>query len=1017
MPPLPRTHFVSGLAVWDALNETQQDKLRSVLLSPSEVPSRAAEGYAESYRRLAIDCAEFSMWMSMTDSAASRAAIERVGEAMETGLARLQSVLEGLRSGKASAEWPARLALAYRPQLDRPIAETAPDEALAGLVVPTLGAGYVSPRFRVAEYSPEARPAEESWWNDAVHRDDVEWFLAGHLTSPTAVEVPLVLLGQPGSGKSLLTKVLAARLPPEDYLPVRVELRHVNADAPLQDQIESALREATGERMEWPDLVREAGDALPVVMLDGFDELLQSTGVSHSNFLELVREFQRREADQGRPVAVIVTSRTVVADRVRFPEGTVVAKMEPFDDSQIARWLAVWNEANAGYFSSSQPDLRPLPIEVVLPHRALAEQPLLLLMLSFYDADGNALQKHSDQLARADLYEGMLAKFIDRELDKLHADAEQSERDDLAAKELDELSVVAFAMFNRGKKSVSEPDLDGDLATLLPEDYSVDDAAARMARRLSRAQMAVGRFFFIHRSQAIVDDARLNDYEFLHATFGEYLVARLVSKILDDLVELSQAEPPSRAVRSGSGPQDDRLWDLLSFAPMADGSQILGFLGELINKPDARIVVLRAVLAELFRRTLLPRQLGYAGYEPRRLTVPSRHAAYSANLLLLNILASGDSLRGSALFGTEIGVVDTWRSFALLWRSQLEPAGWDGLINAVSVSRGSDSAARDLTISYGKVRLTKPIEHFATVGWLSAGAVRSGEESQIEDTGINAEKTAWQAIFLCAPELDLLMNALQPLLRLSPAAFRQVTHSSDGTVRSVMHEALRAIIEAGISDNRENSLKAARALLRRRSVTSTVANKWATVAGTLATSVLSSPLTLATLGMGGVVAPIVTSTGTFSDSFDQAESEETFPALRLLTADYDATVKSFHMFRDLTDVSAVYENVNPIELAAEEPSFIDSVLRLAQEKDLIDWAAVPGLTLLAAMEPGKLGELTELRVKFVLQAAGRYPAHANVIRLIRDRYNTHVRGRQSDCRESAEEAPPKGQADSEPSPL
>jgi hypothetical protein len=116
--------------------------------------------------------------------------------------------------------------------------------------------------------------------------------------------------------------------------------------------------------------------------------------------------------------------------------------------------------------------------------------------------------------------------------------------------------------------------LDADLATLLPEDYSADDAATRIARRLSRAQMAVGRFFFVHRSQAIVGDARLNDYEFLHATFGEYLVARLVYKIPDDLVEQNQAEQPSRAVRSGSGPQDDRLWDLLSFAPTADGSQI-----------------------------------------------------------------------------------------------------------------------------------------------------------------------------------------------------------------------------------------------------------------------------------------------------------------------------------------------------------------------------------------------------------------------------------------------------------
>ena len=46
------------------------------------------------------------------------------------------------------------------------------------------------------------------------------------------------------------------------------------------------MRGATREHLTWPDLVAAAGDALPVVMLDGFDELLQATGVSQSDYLE-----------------------------------------------------------------------------------------------------------------------------------------------------------------------------------------------------------------------------------------------------------------------------------------------------------------------------------------------------------------------------------------------------------------------------------------------------------------------------------------------------------------------------------------------------------------------------------------------------------------------------------------------------------------------------------------------------------------------------------------------------------
>ena len=145
-----------------------------------------------------------------------------------------------------------------------------------------------------------------------------------------------MLLGQPGSGKSVLTKVLAARLPAGEFLTVRVVLREVPSDTDLQSQIEHAVRDATRENLTWPDLVATAGDALPVVILDGFDELLQATGVSQSDYLEKIVLFQEREAIHGHPAAVIVTSRTAVADRARIPPGGAVSvRLEPFSDEKV----------------------------------------------------------------------------------------------------------------------------------------------------------------------------------------------------------------------------------------------------------------------------------------------------------------------------------------------------------------------------------------------------------------------------------------------------------------------------------------------------------------------------------------------------------------------------------------------------------------------------------------------------------------------------------------------------------
>jgi hypothetical protein len=76
-----------------------------------------------------------------------------------------------------------------------------------------------------------------------------------------------------------------ARLPATDFLPVRVELRQVAAESDLQEQIEFAVRKATGGKLSWPRLVESGGGVLPVVMLDGFDELLQATGVAQTDFL------------------------------------------------------------------------------------------------------------------------------------------------------------------------------------------------------------------------------------------------------------------------------------------------------------------------------------------------------------------------------------------------------------------------------------------------------------------------------------------------------------------------------------------------------------------------------------------------------------------------------------------------------------------------------------------------------------------------------------------------------------
>jgi len=98
--------------------------------------------------------------------------------------------------------------------------------------------------------------------------------------------------------------VLAARLLDADFLVVRVELRSLPSDTSVQEQIEQALYQTLGERVSWPELARGADGALPVHNVGRLRRVLQATGHQPADYLEQVHEFQRRESELGRPVAV-----------------------------------------------------------------------------------------------------------------------------------------------------------------------------------------------------------------------------------------------------------------------------------------------------------------------------------------------------------------------------------------------------------------------------------------------------------------------------------------------------------------------------------------------------------------------------------------------------------------------------------------------------------------------------------------------------------------------------------------
>jgi hypothetical protein len=653
--------FLEGLAVVVSLSDADRALLQERI---SNSPEGALLRYDDAYRSLAVDNTEFAVWASLTETHAAGAGLERVTDL----LTAMWTAMPGGRSLR-------HLVKSYHAALGEPVVTSG--RAPEGLILPSLGEAYISPECQVSEIGPGDAPSSQVWWQGREIVADTEAFLAGYLTSPRATRAPLMVLGEPGSGKSKLTQVLAARLSDAEFLPIRVELRDVAAESTISAQIEQAILNDPGEHVTWHDLLQSANGALPVILLDGFDELLQASGLNRYDYLEQVQEFQRKQAAIDHPLAVIVTSRIVVADRARFPRESLGLRLLPFTDRQIVDWLEIWNRHNGATLAAR--NLSTLTSEVVLAHRELAEQPLLLLMLSIFDATANELQR-SAKMGSAELYRALLMDFALREIRKSARNRALSDEQhkELAERELQRLAFVALGMFARGRKFVTENELNSDLPVLFPE---------REELGMRPTEQMAGRFFFIHRSEARSSGEKVRSYEFLHSTFEEFLLAWIAHRALLDLAALRAAV--SAASTASSGRLDDGfLFNALSFRCLAERAATVTFLEQLLS---AVSVTERSRCRSLIPALLVEALYTHPGrshtdYEPVRDSFPRRVAAYSANLILLLILISDQPLHLYEIFG-EDHPTERWHQHARLWKGFFFQEEWDGLLDAIRAEK------------------------------------------------------------------------------------------------------------------------------------------------------------------------------------------------------------------------------------------------------------------------------------------------------------------------------------------
>ncbi|MBM7331684.1 ATP-binding protein [Agrobacterium sp. S2] len=295
--------FIEGLRGFEGLTPFDKDRLVRRLRDPMTIDA-SIERYHDALRALAAEVREFELWVRASQETATRSSLEKTTLSLRDASRNLNFALTSV-VGRATEANDYQAVLAS----EREVLITPPDlERLspgAREFIPPLADLYVEPSFRLVRGASAEDIADERWWMEKPARTDLSEFLLSTIVAdPVSYLAPVLVLGHPGAGKSSLMRMVEANVTGTNLLPVRVELRDVNPSAGVQEQIEESIASKLGGSVRWADF-RRSTSAVPIVMLDGLDELLQAGRESMADYLERVRAFQIGQRSLGGAIVFV----------------------------------------------------------------------------------------------------------------------------------------------------------------------------------------------------------------------------------------------------------------------------------------------------------------------------------------------------------------------------------------------------------------------------------------------------------------------------------------------------------------------------------------------------------------------------------------------------------------------------------------------------------------------------------------------------------------------------------------
>ena len=552
--------FVEKLAFWEHAEEKEIRIFKEVIES---LPQMALKQFHEQYLYLSSNFEEFYVFAQMEKEKEQEiesgeryrilsSLLRDVDDKIDISLGKLTELITTL-PGRAKEEEARKiaegLAQTYRRSIEKPVVDSQNEDEK--LVYPLISEAFIPQIYKILRYTGQEKLELVNTWDKFEPQKDMTSFWTKYYLDPDSLDNILLILGEPGIGKSLLTRVLCARMSSDTGVFIRIPLREHDMEEKIESIVLSQLRRDGDPSVDIPTLkwfAEEFPDNPITLVFDGYDEVLQATGGVYRKLLKEIHDFQKKCYERSRPVRVIVTSRETLIDKADIPSGSLVMKLLEFDDDQKLDWIEIWNKHNHDILSKEGLEDFQLP-ENNVDVEKLSGQPLLLLMLAIYDANFelkiNSLTKQSGQAQtfnRSMLYDELLRRFVRRELRKgpkgeesAFDEADESEQAEMVNEEMKKLGIAALGMFVREKLFLTADELEHDL-----EYMKVKAAQYSMPakRTLKKAEIVFGSFFFIHHSEMEnEEDKKDAAYEFLHKTFYEFLVADLILFYLVESVD------------------------------------------------------------------------------------------------------------------------------------------------------------------------------------------------------------------------------------------------------------------------------------------------------------------------------------------------------------------------------------------------------------------------------------------------------------------------------------------------